>query len=213
MLLFKLIPSRVFSAQARKPSGFFGRYVMTKIFNTGNADLNAFVKQQLELKRQDHVLEIGFGPGKLINEMAELTVDGVVEGIDFSPTMLKQAARVNKLHIQKQRVRLHQGDCTTLPFADAAFDKICSVNTLYFWKQPQSNLSEIFRVIRPGGRVIIGFRDDVQMSNLGLSDEIFSYYSQHAVMNLLAATGFSEVSIQQKPGVPFTSYCAVGYKS
>jgi len=40
---------------------------MTKIFNDGNADLNAFVMDMLELKSGDKVLEIGFGPGKLIN--------------------------------------------------------------------------------------------------------------------------------------------------
>ena len=55
---------------------------MTKIFNSGNADLNSFVKEILSLQRNDSVLEIGFGPGKLINEMANLTTEGVVEGVD-----------------------------------------------------------------------------------------------------------------------------------
>jgi hypothetical protein len=69
MFIVKLIPSSVLSKQARRPSGLIGRYLMTKIFNAGNADLNSFVKEALEIKRDDRILEIGFGPGKLINEM------------------------------------------------------------------------------------------------------------------------------------------------
>ena len=89
MFLIKLIPSRILSLQARKPSGIIGRYLMTKIFNTGNADLNSFVKDTLDLQREDRILEIGFGTGKLIKEIADITTEGVVEGIDFSQTMLK----------------------------------------------------------------------------------------------------------------------------
>jgi 16S rRNA A1518/A1519 N6-dimethyltransferase RsmA/KsgA/DIM1 with predicted DNA glycosylase/AP lyase activity len=69
MFIINLIPSRVLSLQARKPYGIIGRYVMTKIFNKGNADLNSFVKEMLDLKKNDRVLEIGFGPGKLLNEI------------------------------------------------------------------------------------------------------------------------------------------------
>ena len=55
-----------FSEQARKPSGFFGRWVMSKIFDHGNAAINDFMKEQLLLQENDHILEIGFGTGKVI---------------------------------------------------------------------------------------------------------------------------------------------------
>jgi SAM-dependent methyltransferase len=212
MFIFKLIPSRILSLQARKPSGIIGRYLMTKIFNSGNADLNSFVKEVLDLQRDDKVLEIGFGPGKLINEMANITTEGVVEGIDFSPTMLAQASKVNKIHISIGRVKLHQGDCTVLPFDNESFTNLCSINTLYFWKEPDKYFSEMFRVMKPGAKVIIGFRDDTQMSNLGLSEDIFSFYSQDDVVTLLLDAGFSDAHIKEKEGVPFISYCAVATK-
>ncbi len=84
MFILKLIPSSVLSSQAKKPSGLVGRYVMTKIFTTGNADLNAFVMDMLEMKSSDKALEIGYGPGKLVKKMAEIATQGLVEGIDFS---------------------------------------------------------------------------------------------------------------------------------
>jgi hypothetical protein len=83
MFITKLIPSRIFSLQARKPSGWLGRVVMSRIFNKGNADLNDFIKDLLDLQENDKVLEVGFGPGKLLNEIASITTKGIVENIDF----------------------------------------------------------------------------------------------------------------------------------
>jgi SAM-dependent methyltransferase len=213
MWIVKLIPSRILSLQARKPSGLIGRFVMTKIFNSGNADLNAFVEECLALVSNDRVLEIGFGPGKLINEMANITTDGVVEGVDFSGVMLKQATKTNDQHIARGRVLLHKCDCSSLPFENNVFDKLCSTNTLYFWKKPEEYFSEMFRVLRPGGKVVIGFRDEEQMSNLDLSEDIFNSFSKQDIINLLSNSGFHDVKIREKEGVPFVSYCGVATKA
>ena len=213
MFIAKLIPSRIFSSQARKPSGIICRFLMTKIFNDGNAELNSFVKDILSLQKENKVLEIGFGPGKLINEMAAITTDGVVTGIDFSQVMLKKASKLNKQYISKGKVILRKGECSSLPFDNESFDKLCSINTLYFWKEPGQNFSEMFRVIKSGGKIVIGFRDDKQMNNLNLSADVFSYYSQEDVVNMLAEAGFANAHIKEKEGRPFVSYCAVANKA
>ena len=212
MFIAKLIPSKIFSLQARKPSGIIGRLLMTKIFNDGNGELNSFVKEILDLQREDRVLEVGFGPGKLINEMAEITTEGVVKGIDFSKVMLKKASKLNRLYMTKGKVILQKGECSTLPFANQSFDKLCSINTLYFWKEPGKYFTEMFRVIKSGGMIVVGFRDDKQMSNLKLSTDVFSYYSKDEVVNLLSEAGFADAHIKEKEDIPFVSYCAVANK-
>jgi len=68
--------STFFSKQARKPSGFFGHFVMSTIFNIGNANLNIFVSELLTIQTNDHVLDIGCGTGKLINNLANQINDG-----------------------------------------------------------------------------------------------------------------------------------------
>ena len=71
----------------------------------------------------------------------------------------------------------------------------------------------MFRVIRPGGIIAIGFRDDKQMSNLNLSRDIFTTYSQIEVVSLLSNAGFSDARVAEKKGKPFLSYCALAAKA
>jgi ubiquinone/menaquinone biosynthesis C-methylase UbiE len=209
----KLIPSRFFSSQARNPTGVIGRYVMTRIFNKGNADLNSFVKEMLDIKKTDRILEIGFGSGKLINEMAEINTEGVVEGVDFSAAMLKVARKVNKRLILDGKVILQRGECGSLPFDNESFDKLCAVNILYFWKEPGKYFTEMFRVLKPEGKIVIGFRDQRQMGRLNLNEDIFSRYSLDEVITLLSTAWFSGSHIEEKESKPFLSYCAVATKA
>lgn len=79
--------SSYFSKQARKPAGLFGRFIMSRVFEKGNAELNALVYASLSVRDNDHVLEIGFGTGALIKKIAEHSKNGLIEGIDFSKSM------------------------------------------------------------------------------------------------------------------------------
>lgn len=212
-LACKFLPQTTLSEQSRKPTGWIGRFVMSKIFNTGNADLNDFAQQLLAIGKTDHVLETGFGTGKLIAAMAELAPEGKVAGIDFSATMLRQAERINHHHIENGTVELQLGECGKLPYPDNSFDKLCSINTLYFWADPEQYLREMLRVLKPQGKIVIGFRDEQQLSRLDLSGDIVSSYSQTEVLNLLINSGFSDTYTASKDGKPFVSYCAIATKA
>lgn len=212
MFLIKLIPQRLLSRQARKPSGWFGRVVMSHLFNKGNAELNTFIKDLLELQEHDAVLEIGFGPGSLLRQMAQITSKGSVEGIDFSEAMVAQAEKTNQHYIAQKKVKIQKGNCDNLPYGQDSFDKVCTANTIYFWENPNAIFKEIFRVVKPGGKLVVGFRDADQMKNLPLSKDVFHFYTVDDVKTLLSNAGFSTVRLEKKEGHPFVSYCAVGTK-
>ncbi len=171
------------------------------------------IRGPLLLQPANHVLEIGFGPGALINQIASITTEGHVEGVDFSESMLTEATKNNKRYISSNRVKIQKGDSKELNYADETFDKICTVNTLYFWNPPKVHLSEIFRVLKSGGRLVLGLRSSEQMESLPLDKTIFNTYSLNEAVSLISNVGFSDVHIQERDGVPFASYCVVGTKA
>ena len=102
--------------------------VMSRIFDIGNARLNRLVYEILTPKSGDHILELGCGTGKLIDRIARGTDDCVIEGIDFSDTMVAIARRYNQKHISHGKVVIHKGNFDDMPFQAETFTKICSVN-------------------------------------------------------------------------------------
>ena len=163
LFLVKRLPEPWLSQQARKPSGLLGRWIMTRLFKNGNAELNFFMLQLLQVQKTDHVLEVGFGPGFLISRLAQFAQEGRVEGLDFSTDMYNQAFFYNRGLIRLGVVNLTLGNSSDMPYKDEQFDKICTANTLYFWQPPEVHLAEVFRVLKPGGQFVLGFRDKEQM--------------------------------------------------
>ncbi len=89
--------SSFFSQQARKPAGLFGRFVMSTIFNKGNADLNGFVKELMAVQKNDSILEIGFGTGQLMYEKGRFSKVCTVNTLYFWPAPEKTAQKIADL--------------------------------------------------------------------------------------------------------------------
>lgn len=101
---------KVFSEQARKPSGIFGQVVMSAVFDIGNA---------------------------------------------FS------------------------------------FNKVSSVNTVYFKPQPEFTVRKIFNVLKPDGLLVVAFEDIKQLEQRNLNKDIFHFYSADDLIDLLVKSGFN----------------------
>ncbi|MGD8739411.1 MAG: class I SAM-dependent methyltransferase [Desulfobacterales bacterium] len=202
-----------FSEQARKPSGLFGRWVMARIFDLGNAALNDFMKELISLKENDHVLEIGFGTGKLIFNMAKQVKKGVIEGIDLSDTMVAIAEKKNKKYIAQGRVIIRQGNFAETAYGHNRFDKICSANTVYFWPQPDNYIKKILRILKPGGKLILAFEDINQLESRQLNTTVFHFYHQDEIVTLLSRNGFSRsIEVVSKEKRSLRYHCAVAVK-
>ncbi|MCP3873442.1 MAG: class I SAM-dependent methyltransferase [Desulfobacteraceae bacterium] len=205
--------STFFSKQARKPTGLFGRLVMSIVFNKGNANLNRFVNELLSVQENDHILEIGFGTGKLIYDMANQIDNGLIEGIDFSSTMVSMAQNRNKNHIALGKVKILKGNFDEIPFKKDSFNKACSVNTLYFWPEPENTAQKIADILKPGGKFLLAFEDIAQLEKKSLSNEVFRLYSKGEVKNLLIRSGFSGgVSIESRMIGTSVLHCVVAKK-
>lgn len=106
----------------------------------------------VNLGSDDTVLDVACGPG--IVACAFAAIANHVTGIDITPAMLEQA----KL-LQKQRgltnLTWQHGHIETLPFADASFSVVLSRYAFHHFLKPDLVLSEMIRVCRPGGRILI----------------------------------------------------------
>jgi len=190
---------RFFSRQARRPSGVFGRFVAKRIFDRGNDGLNTLMVEVMAPQSGQAVLEIGFGCGSVIKEVAECVDGGMVEGIDFSAAMLDVARKRNKAHIQAGRVTLTHGDFDATTYAPSTFDTVCSANTIYFWPDPAATCERIHATLKPGGRVVLAFVDKSRMDSMPLDMDIFRPMACDTVTGLLEAAGFSAVETHAVP--------------
>jgi cyclopropane fatty-acyl-phospholipid synthase-like methyltransferase len=90
-----------FNSQFAHPEELAGSLV-GMIMAVKNRERNAWTVALMDLEPGDHVLEIGFGPGQAIQEVAKLTPKGFVGGIDLSYTMLLQASKRNSAAIRSR---------------------------------------------------------------------------------------------------------------
>ncbi|MDA8336901.1 MAG: methyltransferase domain-containing protein [Peptococcaceae bacterium] len=106
----------------------------------------------LEPRRGQTILDVGCGTG---NYALELAARGLaVTGVDVSPAMLELARE--KARARSVAVSFHAANALKLPFADHSFEAVLSVTALEFVAEPAAALIEAYRVLKPGGRLVVG---------------------------------------------------------
>ena len=99
------------------------------------------------------VLEIGVGQGTDLMQFAR--AGATCTGVDITDNHLQLTAR--NFSLQGQRVELYKADATRLPFADQSLDCVYSFGVIHHIPEAPEVVAEIFRVLRPGGRVMTAF--------------------------------------------------------
>jgi SAM-dependent methyltransferase len=113
---------------------------------------------RLAVEPRDRVLELGVGSGRLLSAVAARAAQGVVAGVEPDEVAYRQARRTCERGVRDGRVLLLRGTSLDLSaFADAAFDKIYGVHVAYFWEDALPHVAEIRRVLRAGGRLVLGY--------------------------------------------------------
>jgi SAM-dependent methyltransferase len=197
---------RAVVAQFHEPRGVGGRIAGWVMAHRGsNRQRNVWAVGLLNVQPADRVLEIGFGPGIAIGEIARRATEGTVCGVDHSEVMVRQATRRNAEAVRAGRVDLRLGTAEHLPAFDAPFDKILAVNSLMFWDDPVARLKELLSLLRPGGRIAIAY----QPRGPNASDETAADAGKEIAGHLDAA-GFTDVRIETFALRPTAVVCVLG---
>jgi SAM-dependent methyltransferase len=106
----------------------------------------------------DAVLELGCGSGRLLAQVAARVQRGFAAGVDPSPLMVRHARFRNRRFIERGFLDVAAGASDDLSrFGGARFDAVLGLHVVCFWTTPAHDLAEIRRVLRPGGRLVLGF--------------------------------------------------------
>jgi SAM-dependent methyltransferase len=104
----------------------------------------------------DHVLDVGTGTGLVALRAGTRAADGRVVGIDHSSGMLEQASAKAEQFGLSGVVTFRRMDAEKLEFPDRSFDVVMSLYALFHFPDPLAAVREMHRVLRPGGRAVIG---------------------------------------------------------
>jgi len=149
----------------------------------------AYISELLALRKfiplEGKGIEVGVGSGRFASPL------GIPIGIDPSPAMLKYAS--------ERGIKIAEATAENLPFLENCFDYALIVTTICFVDSPSEMLKEVYRVLKQGGRVVIGFID--KESVIGQDylkhqyESVFyreaTFFSANEIAQYLLNTGFS----------------------
>ncbi len=170
------MPPRFIARQLSRPTGLIGR-VIGRLMNRHNAKMNAFAVEQLALTPTDRVLEIGFGGGVALPSL--IRAAAFIGGVDRSRDCVQWANVRYSAVVKAGRAAFREGSVEAIPFETASFEKVCTVNTVYFWPSLDAGFIEIHRVL------------------VGYPTDIFTTRTPDEVIAALTRSGFQAVHIER----------------
>src|SRR5579872_628966 len=158
------------------------------------------VLDQMNLARDENILDVGSGIGWLVRMLAERVPEGRVIGMDISDEMVRRARRK---YVAVENAMFVVGAADEIPWDANFFTHAISVESAYYWPDPARGLREIHRVLREGGTawILINYYFENPHSHqwgnvLATPTQLLSSEEWETIFR---HTGFSQVSHRQIP--------------
>jgi ubiquinone/menaquinone biosynthesis C-methylase UbiE len=202
--------------QCQKPRGWLGRFTLWRM-NASHSKLTDWGLAHVAIEKNYTILDVGCGGGRTVGKLAGLAIQGKVYGIDYSEESVAATKKTNAGAIEAGRVEVRHGSVSQLPFSDGMFDLVTAVETHFWWPDLAADMREVFRVVKPGGSLIV--IAEVYKGANTLASKLAGKYASRTGMTLLSAdehralfadAGYSDVQVIEERGKGWL--CCLGRK-
>jgi ubiquinone/menaquinone biosynthesis C-methylase UbiE len=177
---------KIIASNLKKPVGPEGVQV-GDFMAKGNLNFYINILSLVDFKSTDKVLEIGMGNGKHIHNLFKNGLEEYI-GLDYSETMVDEAIKnTSSLNF----VKFIEADAHNIPVLKNTIDVIFTINTLYFYDNPDQVLQQIKNTLKNDGTFILGKRTFEDLQNLSAITQYgFNNYTEEEVKEKLVKSGF-----------------------
>ena len=192
------------TSQVRKPKGWLGRRA-ARAMNITHSIMTDWGLQQVTIKNDAAILDVGCGGGRTIQKLAIMAPQGKVMGVDYSTASVAVARETNADEIKTGHVQIQQGSVAALPCPNDTFDLVTAVETHYYWPDLPASVREVLRVLKPGGQFVLiaeTYRGGPLKWLYAIAMPLLraALLSDDEHRNLLAGAGFTDVETRFKKG-------------
>lgn len=180
------------ASQLKLPTGEKG-IEMGNMMNETNINMTRHSIQNLNISNENKILELGHGNAGHVEFLFEQAENLKYYGLEMSELMFQEARQTNRNFVSQKQAFFSLYDGNKIPFENDFFDKIFTVNTIYFWQKPEELLAEIYRVLKPNGNFCLTFAEEDFMKKLPFTQFEFELYSTEKAQELIKKTPFKIV--------------------
>lgn len=194
----------IMERQFGKPSGIAGRFVGW-LMAASNKKLSEWTVEKVNARGTDRILEVGYGPGVTLEQVADKLSTGIIVGVDYSAVMYRMAQKRNYRHTASKKSVLRCGTIDDLGYPRMYFNTIYGADVHFFWKDPVKEFSKLRRSLRAEGKLLIVFQPR-WAKTAGEIREI-----ANTCRLQLEQAGFLSVEIELKRAKPVTMVSITAY--
>jgi len=181
-----------------------GRFTLWTM-NARHSRLTDWGLQHVSVARHYTILDVGCGGGRTVRKLGTMATEGKVYGVDFSEDSVAVSKKTNARWMEMGRVEIQHASVSQLPFPDGTFDLVTGVETHFWWPDLPGDMREIFRVVKPGGQLIL--IAEIYKGAHRMGAKLIETYAELAGMKLLTVdghrqlfsdTGYSDVQVTEE---------------
>ena len=194
--------------RARRPAGAQARAVYRDpLYHYPNFYV---ILAELALSPNASLIEVGCGGGAFLSEALKSGCRAAA--VDHSLDMVRLAQEVNHDAVAEGRLAVQYASADRLPFPDETFTCAAMTGVLGFLPDPVAALREIWRVLSPGGRLVVLGSDPVLRGTPAAPEPMASrlrFYSDDELRRLAEEAGFAGAEVVRRTLLPFAQQAGV----